>query len=791
MFTTNLKLAWRNLIKRKFYTLLNLTGLVLAIVCCLLIYVYTTYHSSFDNYHDKAASTFKLVNEVNLDKTEYEKGSSLAMFTAIKESFPEVDGSAFLIGSESFVVNISGSTPKKFREDDIAFTDADWFNLFRYQWIAGSATQLNEPLTVVLTSKLAEKYFNKKNPIGQIISINNQQIKVVGVIADQPYNTDLKANFYLSFSSLKVLIPKIEDGFFTDWGYIVSSQSSFFSFKNPSQKAAIEKKLNLIAKERMGENFAKYFSFKFLPLKSIHFDLRYGGSVQQSLLIVLSIIGMLILIIAVINYVNLVIAQQSRRIVEIGTRKVLGGSAKQLFLQLMTESCLVAAMAVILALSLFIFLMPLVNNWLFADSPVHLISIPNLLFFSALLLLIMSIGAGIYPSWLLSRMSAFKALKNNARSYSRNTGRNTLVVIQNVVAQTMVVCAIVMVMQVHFLKNTDQGFNRDMVAMIPLGFNSENQKEQFAQLLNSLPGVEAFSFCHRSPSSDSQRGATVLFDHRKDWETWPARFAIGDTAYCKTFGIQIIAGRNMRVHPGQPEFLINETMAKMLKVKSNDEILGKNLSAGDEKGIIVGIVKDFNVKSLLEPIEPLVILQTTDLHRNIAVKLSGSNLSVTVQAIQQAFNHILPNEVFSYQFVDEQIAALYKKENLQQKLIWGASGIAIIISTLGLLGMISLVTLQRTKEIGIRKVLGASVTGITALLSRDFMLLVGISFLIASPLSWWLMQQWLQGFAHRIEIKTWMFALAGCLTIIIALITVSLQAVKAAMANPVKSLRNE
>ncbi|MGV8878662.1 MAG: ABC transporter permease [Sphingobacteriaceae bacterium] len=791
MFQTNLKIACRNLYKRRFYTLLNVSGLVLAMICCLLIYVYTSYHLGFDNYHPKAVTTFKLVNELHLDKTEYEKGSSYGMFQAIKKSFPEVDASAFLIGKQSLVINVNGINQKKFREDDIAFTDAEWFNLFQYQWIAGAAKQLNEPLTAALTSKLARKYFGSENPIGQTLTINNQQITIIGLIDDKPYNTDLKSDLFLSFSSFKLLNPTIEDSFYTGWPYISSTNSSFFSLSDPTRKTAIEKELQTMARKHLGADFDNYYQFKLIPLKTIHFDLRYGGSVQKSRLLILATIGLLILVIASINYVNLVIAQQARRIVEIGTRKVLGGSAKQLFMQFMTESWLVSSFAILMALATGIAVMPLVNSWLFTDDPIYVHSVKNLLGFALILLLVISLGAGIYPSWILSRVSTFDALKNKVWINAGNTGRNSLVIIQNVIAQTLVVCTIVVVMQVNFLKNADQGFSREMVTMVPLGKISDSQKEQFSQALKLMPNISSYSFCHRSPSSNSQRGGTVLFDNRPDWETWPARFAIGDSAYCKTFGITIIAGRNIHSSKFKPEFLINETMAKKLQVKSNGDIIGKELSAGDEKGTIVGIVKDFNVKSLLEPIEPSVLLESNGLQSNLAIKLSGNQLSKTMNSLQREFNRILPNEVFSYQFVDDQIAALYKKESLQQKLIWGASSIAILISALGLSGMISLVTVHRTKEIGIRKVLGASKSAIATLISKDFLILVGMAFFIASPLSWWLMHQWLQGFAYRIELKAWMFAAAGGLTIVVALLTVSFQAIKAAVANPVKSLRSE
>jgi putative ABC transport system permease protein len=363
-----------------------------------------------------------------------------------------------------------------------------------------------------------------------------------------------------------------------------------------------------------------------------------------------------------------------------------------------------------------------------------------------------------------------------------------LVVFQNTITQVLIVCTIIIVMQVHFLKNTDMGFNRKMVVSIPVAGITQSQKAQLVESLSSMPAIQSFSFCNKPPSSDSQRGATLQYNNRTQWEKWPARFAIGDSAYCHTFGLQLIAGHNLR---DSSEFVVNETMARMLEGRNKENVIGKKLKPGDAKGTIVGIVKDFNVKSLSVPIEPSILLSVNFLQINLAVKLNGEHTSAALKDLQAAYQHAMPDQVFSYQFIDEQIAQLYKKESIQQKLIWIAAVMAIFISSLGLLGLISLTALQRTKEIGIRKVLGASVTQISLLLSSHFLKLVLLAFVIAAPLSWWAMHQWLQNFAYRIDIQWWVFALAGGLAFLIAACSVGFQAIKAAVANPADSLRSE
>ncbi len=757
--------------------------------CCILIYLYTSYHLSFDTYHKNADRTFRLVYDIYFNKTEHNKATSVAIVNALKTDVPQVDQTALSVSKQSYVVDVNGDSRKRFKEEkNISFADSDWFKILEFTWLEGNPRMLNQPYTVALTEKLAEKYFGTSNPVGNTLVINGQQLKVIGVLADKPHNTDLKAEMYISMLSFRPLA-KWEDSFFTDWSNLYSGNSGLVTLKRADQREEVERAIQTLANKYMGES-SKYFGFKLLPLKEMHFNSDYGGPIQKSLLTTLAIIGALILFIATINYINLVVAQQTRRSIEIGTRKVLGGSAKQLFTQFMAESLITSALAAFMAIILALSLLPLANNFLFMHEPVHIISPVNMALFLAVMLIVITLATGIYPALFLSRINIFKALKNNVGNLSTGIGRKVLVVFQNTIAQTLIVCTIIIVVQVNYLKNTDKGFSRDLVISVSLGETTELQKNRLAEKLQLLPGVKSFSFCNKPPSSDSQRGATVLFGKR-DWEKWPARFAIGDSAYCKTFGITLVEGRNIRSKGMVPEFLINETMATMLQLKKGEHIIGNTLSAGDIKGVIVGIVEDFNVASLLQPIAPTVILEESDNLRNsIAIKLSG-NSDKTVEQIGAEYQKVFPQEVFTYQYVDEQIAALYKQESLQQKLIWVASGIAIFISSLGLLGLISLITLQRTKEIGIRKVLGASVARIGFMLSKDFVVLVLFALVIASALSWWAMHQWLQNFPYRIEIQWWMFALAGSVAIAIALATISFQAVKAAMANPVKSLRTE
>lgn len=792
MLSNYLKIAWRNIIKRKFYTFLNVGGLAVAISCCLLIYLYSSYNLSFDTYHKNAKNIFRLVNEVHFTKTEYDKGTSFAEFNTLKTTVPQIQNGAFSVDKQSFVVAINDNINKRFKEEkNVAFTNAGWFKLFKYNWIEGNANQLNEPGNIVLKEKIALKYYGNVDVVGKTLLVDGKPFKIAGLIADNPGNTDLKSDIYISFNSLPTLIPSLEKYFYTDWGYINSTNNAFVELHNASEKEVVEKQLSALSIKYMGEQGAKYYQFKLLPLNQVHFDTRYGGSVQKSLLWNLAIIGSLIIAIAIFNYINITVAQQAKRTTEIATRKILGGSARQIFIQFITESLIISLISIIISVIIVIMLLPAANNYLFTDEPVYIASYIKLLLFAGIVLVVIAFGTGIYPAIVLSRISITQALKNKVIGLSAGAGRKVLVVFQNIVTQSLIICTIIIIIQVHFLRNTDIGFDRKSVISIPVGQLSASQKEQFRQKLQQLPAVQSYTFCNKPPSSDSQRGATFLYNNRASWEKTPARFAIGDAAYCRTFGLQIIAGRNLRKDAAVPEYLINETMAAFLEGKNKEAVIGKTLLPGDNKGVIVGIVKNFNTKSLIEPIEPSVILQNPALQTTLAIKLSSNQTAATLKKINQAFQSILPQQVFSYQFVDEQIAQLYKKENIQQKLIWLASSIAILISSLGLLGLVSLAASQRAKEIGIRKVLGATVTQISLMLSNDFIKLVLLSFIVATPVSYLVMSKWLQNYAHHISISWWIFGLAGAIAVLIAAIAISFQTVKAAIVNPVKSLKND
>jgi len=794
MLYNHFKIAWRNIIKNRFNTGLNILGLAIGLSACILLYSYITFHWSFDRFHGKAERTFRLVNELHLEKKEYSKGASFAMSDALKKGIPEVDQSALLMSDQDFNLKIGDAYFKT--EKKAALTNSDWFNLFDFRWLKGNPKDLDRPDALALTAGAAATYFGEEDPMGKTVLVDGEHpFRVVGIIDDRQTNTSLRYEVYLSINAVNILYPNMMSEYFTSWGFITSSNNVFVALKDASQRDVVERKLAKLAARNLDPSVVDAYVFKLLPLTEFHFDVRYSGTVKKSLLLTLALIGVCIGMVAAINYINLSLAQQTRRRVEIGTRKVLGGSSRQLFSQFLTESGITVFLALLFSLGLTYSTLPLINQYLMGAEPILLPPWPRLTIFALLLWMALSLLSGVYPAWLLARLNVLHTLKGRMAIGGRQGVRKPLLLVQNVVAQVLLMMTVVFILQTHYLKNTDLGFDRESVVMLPLPKGYESALQRFTDGLADDPRIQSYSQCLQAPAGKQRWGGSVLFDERADWETWQARYVFADSGYLKTFGIRLLTGRNVREEPAIPEYLVNEKMVDRLGYEDPADVLGKMLHAGglndQEPGVIVGVVNDFNTHSLLSPIEPVVIGSKFDQQRMLAVKVNLRTSDAVLEAIQARWQEVYPTEPFTYSFVDDDIRALYEKEATLQTLIWLAAMVAIVISSLGLLGMVMLTALARTKEIGIRKVLGASVNQLVRLLSADFAKLVGVSFLVAAPIAWWATNRWLEDFAYRVEVSWWVFVLGGMTAMFISLLMISWQAIRAAVVNPVDSLRDE
>ncbi|WP_299287228.1 ABC transporter permease [uncultured Mucilaginibacter sp.] len=795
MIKNYLKIAWRNFYKQKFYSGINVFGLAIGISCSIVLFLFINYHLSFDTYHTNAKRIFRTVTDLHIPdgSIDYDQGSPYRMTEFVK-GLPSVTNKTALLGERSFTVSVSQKNKDKqslfYEFENIAFTDNNWFKIFTYHWKCGNpSTALSNPYTAVITSNLAKKYFNTDQVVGKTIQVENKyNFTITGVLQDNPSNTDIQSNLFLSIISVHTMFPEPKE-FWTDIGFVSSKNYVFLLLNDEHAQEQVEEQINATVKKNF--NAYNYYQFRVQPLTDIHFNPHYSGKISKPLLWVLALVGFALILIACVNFVNMATAQSLTRAKEIGTRKVLGSSRKAIFWQFIAETAFVALSAGLLGLLLTILFLPTLNNWL--QIPLA-INYQSILFLMVLLLVIVFV-AGFYPAVILSGFKPVDALKNRIgnSNTSSKVSRNVLIILQNVIAQSLIVCTIIIVLQVKFLRNADLGFNKDAIIMVPVPDHSPSKLSYFRNQLSNYPGIKSVTFCYKPPSAITQKGGSIRYDGH-EWEKFTVSSIIGDQNYIKTFGLKLLVGRNLSSTDTTNAYIVNQQVLRSLGIKKPEQAIGRRLTAGDfgdHTGTIIGVVKDFNIVPLTSGLAPALITAAPTYFENAAVKITGSHQHETLNLIQQQWQKTYPQNAFEYHFLDEQLAEFYQKEEMIGKLITAGTVVAILISCLGLLGLISLMTVQRTKEIGIRKVLGATVSNIVALISKDFIKLIALAVLISTPFAWWAMHNWLESFAYRINISWWIFALTGILAIVIALLTISFQSVKAALANPVKSLRSE
>jgi putative ABC transport system permease protein len=799
MLKTYLKIAYRNLVKHRFYSSINIFGLSLGIGCCLILFQFISHHLSFDTYHHDAKQVYRIVNELRVGdgSVEYVPGNSIALGNAVKNRIPQIKE----VGIISKILKLTVAVPqtgnaknKLFAQNETAaLTSPSFFNLFDYEWEQGDKnTALNAPNTVVLSHSIAQKYFGSQDVIGRtILTDSKTPFKITGIVKDHPANTDIKTDIFLSISSLKGIYPENADKWTQDWGWVDTRNNVYVSLAEGTAPATINAMLKKMDKNGLGPEY----TFLVQPLSEIHFDMRYRGVVQKSLLTTLGIIGALLAIIACVNFINMATAQSFKRAKEIGTRKVLGSTPSAIFNQFITETACIALFSALLAIGYVLLVLPVLNNWLQTQLSFDFFTDVKLSAFLVLLLGIIIITAGTYPALILSRFKPVNALKNQVNNNSQSAGfaRKGLIVFQNVIAQVLIIGTILITLQVNFLKSANQGFNKDAIVVVPVPDNAKTKTDYLRNKLLNRPGIESVTYCDRPAASARNDGGSVKYDSR-EWENFTGFTILGDADFVKTFGIKIIAGRNIAESDTSNEYIVNETMVKRLGVKDPQQIIGHKFLAGgitNNPGIVVGVMKDFHAQSMYAAIPPESISAFRNGYRFAAIKINATNVHATLEKLKHDWQAIYPENVFEYTFQDEQINDFYQKEELLNRVIRSSASVAIFISCLGLLGLISLITAQRTKEIGIRKVLGASVAQIMALISKDFLKLVLLSAIVAIPLGWLLMHSWLQNFAYHIKVPLWVFAATAAVSVVIALVVTRVQSLKAAIVNPVKSLRSE
>jgi putative ABC transport system permease protein len=788
-------IAWRNLTKNKVYAFINIIGLSSGIACAILIYTIVTYQLSFDGFHRNADRIYRIVTEFHNETIEYQPGVPQPLGNAFRNDFSFVEKSARVkIYKNALVSFPDDQESKKFQEEDgVAYAEPEFFDLFNFPIEKGNPkTALIEPNSAIITQKLATKYFGSDNPLGRIIRYDNKtDFKVTGVLKNIPGNTHRRQEIYLSYVNLKDKDPWYASD--SSWGSISSSMNFFIKLKPGIAASTVENAFQGFEKKYFGGDGAKTKKLRLQPLSDIHFNADFDGSSNKRNLWALGFIGLFLVITACMNFINLATAQALNRAKEVGLRKVMGSLRSQLFWQFIIETGLIVISAFLLAYGLAQTALPYLNRLIDTRMAIDLFRDARTIAFFFMLLVAVIFLSGSYPGFILSAFQPILALKGklSQKQIGGFSLRRILVITQFTISQMMIIGMIVIFGQIHYSKTTDLGFNKDAVVLLPLPQNDRTKMNTLSSRLSNVGGTENITLCSQPPASSSNGFNDLRYDNHFKDESWEVNVKYGDAQYVPTFGLKLVSGRNFFPSDTLREYLVNESLVRKLGIRDPATVVGKRLSVNDRVALIAGVIKDFHNNSLHGSIDPIVILPQYNSYRFCSAKINLANLHSVLAAYEKIWTETYPDYVYSYQFLDERIAKFYKEDTIILRLVEGFAGIAILVGCLGLYGLISFMAAQKTREISVRKVLGASLDNILWLFGKEFSRLLLIAFVIAAPIAWLVMNKWLQDFQYRIQISWEIFGLAILSTFAIALLTVGYRSVKAAVANPVKSLRSE
>ena len=801
MFKKNLFIAFRNLRKDLSYTVTNVVGLSIGITCCLLILSFVKYELSFDSFNKKRDNIYRVNYDVVMGGAQ-SVSPSVPVFVGpvLKSKFPEIE--AVTRFSPAWVPATIRHDNVLFDENNFCYADSNFFRVFDFKSIAGDLqTAIDKPNTLVITQAMAQKYFGKSDPIGQVLLFNNKkQFVVAAVMENVPGNSHFTFDFLTSFYSKPGFDSLEKKQYWTNPDY-----STFLLLKPATNVAALDKKIDAWVNPP-GENnktaSQNSTHLRLEPLKEVHFNTQvfnyksFLSITDFKYVRIFITIAVLILLIACANYINLSTAKASARAKEVGIRKTIGASFSQLFTQFITESFLLTFVSVVISLLAVKALMPYLNNLLGKQIPFSLLDSSFLPYVIAGTIIV-ALVAGSYPALVLSRFKPVDTLKGLKTGGSGVSVRKGLVVFQFSISVALILGTIIVRRQLDFMQSKKLGFDKDHVLIIHGNADIYKRLDAFAASLGKISGVQDVALTWRSPfETVIGNGFSIKANPSQD-DDWSVVGGIaGNQHYLTTLGIPLIAGRNfdparIMKDSNVNEFIVNEAFLRRYMLKA-DEAIGKKVILGlTGTGHIVGVVKDFHTSSMHDIIQPIVLFNNPQYFSSILLRIGPGNVSPVLQRLRHEWRASIPARPFNYSFLDEEYDSLYRTEQRLGTLMSLFCGMAILVTCLGLLGLMVFVVSQRTKEIGIRKVLGASVLNITTMLSSDLLRLVVLAIVIACPVAWYFMHHWLRDFAYRISISWYLFAAACVTTLFIALATISFQAIKAALANPVKSLRNE
>jgi putative ABC transport system permease protein len=836
MLKNYFQVAFRILFRNKFYSLINIVGLAIGLSTCLTIYLVSSFELGYEHFQPDMNRIYRAVTDIRDHNIEYHKPLiSFSEASYMRNHFTGIDQVAYFF-NYYFKVSVTGKdgdtkifpTPDPSKVvSDIILTEPAYFDIFKYEWLAGNPkTSLSSPFSVVLSENRARVYFGSMpldEVIGRVITYNDSlRLAVTGIVEDYPKNTDFNFKEFISFSTIehsflnqRPYFPEVTDPSkwrWSDYGQAFVKLSKGIHEAQIVNQTPILLKLNMVNSLRGGGD-QLYRTIHLQPLSNLHFNPEYGSdyyTIQSDVHTLYGLMGIaaLILSIAAINFINLSTAQSIRRAKEIGIRKVLGSSKIALILQCLSETFVLVLLSIGISILIVRFMLNAFPAMVHEGVAIELLN-PSLLLFLFSMTLITTIVAGFYPAMVLSYYLPAVSLRGAGSQISNRKSllRKVLIVLQFTVSIIFIIGTIAIGKQIRYLLNKNLGFQKNAIINF---FNSGKHRNEddylLADRIRLLPGVERVSVSAEPPETAFPRVGPLLC--KDNGAFIQPQYLDADDEFVSLYGLKILTGRNFIAPKGRDsstEFLINETCSKQLGFKKPENSIGHLIQEGFfrktqfipfRSGLVVGIVADFHSQPLNIPIGSICIAATKNRGGLISVRLSThkkqlGDFKAEVKNIERVWKKFYPDEDFNYSFYDRTIAAFYSKEEKTGEIMNIAMVIAILISCIGLLGLVTFMAAQRTKEIGIRKVLGASVAAVAVMLAKEFIFLIIFAMVLASPIAYFLIHHWLQGFAYRANLSGWIFALAGVAAILIALLTVSYQAIRAARANPVASLRAE
>ena len=809
MLKNYFKTALRNLSRNKIYSILNILGLALGIGCALVIYKVIAFENSFDKHQENYDKIYRVVTQsIRAGEVSKGMGTPHPVGPTIKLDFPEMEQVTRIHYVWGNQVNVEeGGNLKKFLLDDgIAYVDNSFFEILTTEFRAGDpGTALTEPNTAVLTESICRKLFgveegNETSVMGETFNLGNlQDFQVVGVISDPPEATNFPFQLLLEYESQKASNPYYNDG--TQWNSTSSSTNTYMLVSEGFNQADFDQKMIDFVEKHYEEGASERRRFVSQPLSEIHYDDEYGNyvySTSPELIKALSVIAIFLILTACINFINLATAQAANRSKEIGIRKAIGGYTAQLVVQFFMEITLITLVSLFFSLAIAEFLFVQLEDVIGTRLTLDLFTGFETIGFLVALLILVSFLSGFYPSILLSGMNTVKALKSKITAKEHSGGlnlRKALVIAQFTISQFLIIGTVIISAQMKYFMEKDLGFDKEAIVKSYLPVRDEVKNSRFKTMMLENPGIESVSFGLSSPTGNSNSHSNFNYPPLNVEQDFNASFKTCDESYMDLYGLELLAGRNIEKNDSSNYVVINQQIADLMGFKDNYAgALGERLTSG-WRGYhlkVIGVMKDFHSQALSEGFQYVMLLRDPDVYYELAFKTTdGTNVNKAITHFEGSWEQVYPEYVMDWQFYDEELAENYEQEKSIATLMSTFSAVSIIIGCLGLYGLIAFISANRTKEVGIRKVLGASIASIIGKFTREVFILVILAFLIAAPSAYYILDQWLNDYEFRINIGLSFFIVAFLSTLVIAAITVSHRTISTALINPATTLKDE